>query len=251
MSFQNIRGDIGQLRHIFLAEMLSRRILCLLGAQSVQGCAVLGISGLCNAGCLGRAANHPSLKGRCICDRNTRGRRIYLATPRLRGPLAVNAGVAAAGAMVFVNNVVIIQGGLGLSQRAVVVALASFGTFSGCRIGAAKPLGKPGTLCMTHHGPSTSPNRGGSAAASWLWLQARRTNALVPRSWLAVGPQHAARMSNCCWWGLLSPGMWGRSAWGCGCGRAGCAVKPQGEQGHHTKWRAHPGQIFQACNVYQ
>ncbi|MEO5606488.1 MAG: MFS transporter [Polaromonas sp.] len=73
---------------------------------------------------------HPSPQRRSIYDRTTRGLRIYLATPRLRGLLAVNAAVAAAGSMVFVNTVVIIQGGLGLTQSAVALALASFGAGS-------------------------------------------------------------------------------------------------------------------------
>ncbi len=73
---------------------------------------------------------HPSPQRRGIYDRTTRGLRIYLATPRLRGLLAVSAAVAAAGAMVFVNTVVIIQGGLGLSQSAVALVLASFGAGS-------------------------------------------------------------------------------------------------------------------------
>src|SRR3954471_18249712 len=38
-------------------------------------------------------------------DDTTRGMRIYLATPRLRGLLALNLAVAAAGSMVFVNTV--------------------------------------------------------------------------------------------------------------------------------------------------
>ena len=73
---------------------------------------------------------HPSPQHRSIYDRTTRGLRIYFATPRLRGLLAVNAAVAAAGSMVFVNTVVIIQGGLGLTQSAVALALASFGAGS-------------------------------------------------------------------------------------------------------------------------
>ncbi|APO52209.1 MFS family permease [Bradyrhizobium diazoefficiens] len=40
----------------------------------------------------------------------TRGMRIYLATPRLRGLLALNLSVAAAGSMVFVNTVVLVKG---------------------------------------------------------------------------------------------------------------------------------------------
>jgi MFS family permease len=73
---------------------------------------------------------HPAPQRRSIYDRTTRGLRIYLATPRLRGLLAVNTAVAAAGSMVFVNTVVIIQGGLGLTQSAVALALASFGAGS-------------------------------------------------------------------------------------------------------------------------
>lgn len=44
----------------------------------------------------------PVSQRRGIYDRTTRGLRIYLATPRLRGLLAISAGVAAAGSMVFV-----------------------------------------------------------------------------------------------------------------------------------------------------
>jgi MFS family permease len=73
---------------------------------------------------------HPAPQRRGIYDRTTRGLRIYLATPRLRGLLAVSAAVAAAGSMVFVNTVVIVQAGLGLSQSAVAMALASFGAGS-------------------------------------------------------------------------------------------------------------------------
>jgi len=73
---------------------------------------------------------HPVSARRGIYDRTTRGLRIYLATPRLRGLLAISAGVAAAGSMVFVNTVVIVQAGLGLSQSAVALALASFGAGS-------------------------------------------------------------------------------------------------------------------------
>ena len=59
-----------------------------------------------------------------------RGLRIFLATPRLRGLLAVNAAVAAAGSMVFVNTVVMVQSGFGLTQSAVAAALAAFGAGS-------------------------------------------------------------------------------------------------------------------------
>lgn len=64
---------------------------------------------------------------RGIYDRTTRGLRIYLATPRLRGLLALNLAVAAAGSMVIVNTVVLVQAEFGLTQRDTAVALAAFG----------------------------------------------------------------------------------------------------------------------------
>ena len=63
-------------------------------------------------------------------DRTTRGIRIYLATPRLRGLLAFSMAVSAAGAMVLVNTVVLVQGALGLGESAVAVAMGAFGAGS-------------------------------------------------------------------------------------------------------------------------
>src|SRR5215211_2740689 len=51
-----------------------------------------------------------------IYEKTTRGIRIYLATPRLRGLLALNLAAAAAGSMVIVNTVVIVQGMIGGSD---------------------------------------------------------------------------------------------------------------------------------------
>src|SRR6266700_1907419 len=62
-----------------------------------------------------------------IYENTTRGIRIYLATPRLRGLLALNLSVAAAGAMVIVNTVVIVRGLLGGTDSDVAIALACFG----------------------------------------------------------------------------------------------------------------------------
>lgn len=66
-------------------------------------------------------------RARGIYARTTRGIRIYLKTPRLRGLLALTLAAAAASAMVIVNTVVIVRGVLGLSQRDVAFALAAFG----------------------------------------------------------------------------------------------------------------------------
>jgi predicted MFS family arabinose efflux permease len=57
-------------------------------------------------------------------DATTRGVRIYLATPRLRGLLAVHLTAAAAGSMVFVNTVAHVRDGLGRDASAVGIALA-------------------------------------------------------------------------------------------------------------------------------
>ncbi|MEQ8659156.1 MAG: MFS transporter [Hyphomicrobiales bacterium] len=60
-------------------------------------------------------------------QRVTNGLRVYLATPRLRGLLAVNLVVAAAGSMVIVNTVVIVQSSFGLSEQETAFAFAAFG----------------------------------------------------------------------------------------------------------------------------
>jgi MFS family permease len=60
----------------------------------------------------------------------TKGLRIYAATPRLRGLLALEAAVAAAGAMVYVNTVVLIETRLALGAPQVALAFAAFGAGS-------------------------------------------------------------------------------------------------------------------------
>ncbi len=62
--------------------------------------------------------------------RTTRGARLYLAVPRLRAMLALNLTVAAAGAMVIVNTVVLVRTGFGLGASAVGWTLAAYGAGS-------------------------------------------------------------------------------------------------------------------------
>ena len=59
--------------------------------------------------------------------RATTGLRIYLATPRLRGLLALTVGIAASSAMVIVNTVVLVRDGLGLGEAQVAMALGAYG----------------------------------------------------------------------------------------------------------------------------
>ncbi|MGR3661822.1 MAG: MFS transporter [Paracoccaceae bacterium] len=74
---------------------------------------------------LGRRSN-----SRPFFVRLTRGTRIYLATPRLRGLLAVNMSAAAVGAFVLVNTVVLVRVGYRAEQAHVAYALAAFGAGS-------------------------------------------------------------------------------------------------------------------------
>ena len=60
----------------------------------------------------------------------TKGIRIYTRTPRLRGLMVMEAAVAAAGAMVYVNTVVLVQAQLGLGEESVALAFAGFGAGS-------------------------------------------------------------------------------------------------------------------------
>ncbi|OZA10601.1 MAG: MFS transporter, partial [Rhodobacterales bacterium 17-64-5] len=60
----------------------------------------------------------------------TKGIRIYTRTPRLRGLMVMEAAVAAAGAMVYVNTVVLVQDQLALGAQSVALAFAGFGAGS-------------------------------------------------------------------------------------------------------------------------
>jgi MFS family permease len=72
----------------------------------------------------------PPVIKRGIYDRTTRGMRIYLATPRLRGLLALNLAAASASAMVIVNTVVLVQGKFELTQQNTALAFVAFGAGS-------------------------------------------------------------------------------------------------------------------------
>jgi len=69
-------------------------------------------------------------KRRSIHERARRGFRIFMATPRLRGLIALNVVVSMAGSMVIVNTVVIVQGSFGLTDQHTAMAFAAFGAGS-------------------------------------------------------------------------------------------------------------------------
>lgn len=61
-----------------------------------------------------------------------RGPRLFLATPGLRGLIALDVAVGCASAMVMVNTVVIVQGMFDMDRRASAIAFAVFGLGSIC-----------------------------------------------------------------------------------------------------------------------
>lgn len=67
---------------------------------------------------------------RSFLERLTRGTWIYLRTPRLRGLLALSFAVAAAGAMVIVNTVVMVREEFGGTDRDVAFFFAAYGAGS-------------------------------------------------------------------------------------------------------------------------
>lgn len=113
-----------------LSPMLAALLLTVISFHNLFGGTVIGF--LASAA-LVLSVSIPSPKPtapRGIYDRTTRGLRIYLATPRLRGLLAISLAVAAGGALVIVNTVVFVQGRFGLAQPDTALALAAFGAGS-------------------------------------------------------------------------------------------------------------------------
>ncbi|WGF91005.1 MFS transporter [Marinivivus vitaminiproducens] len=124
-----------------ISPMLAAMLLTLIGFHDLFAGTVIGF--LASAGLVLSVAL-PSPKPtapRGIYDRTTRGIRIYLATPRLRGLLAINVAVATAGALVIVDTVVFVQSRFGLDQQSTALALTAFG--GGSMIAA---LSLPGVL---------------------------------------------------------------------------------------------------------
>ena len=66
-------------------------------------------------------------KERPFRERLTRGARIYLATPRLRGLLSLNFAAASASALVLVNTVVIVRAYHAGSESDVAIAFGAYG----------------------------------------------------------------------------------------------------------------------------
>jgi MFS family permease len=110
-----------------LSPALAGLLLAVMSFHGLFLGTVLGFLG--SAALVFRSAVPPAgaARARPFLARLTQGARIYLATPRLRGLLALSFTTAAAGAFVIVNTVVMVRVGYGGGETAVAWALAAFG----------------------------------------------------------------------------------------------------------------------------
>lgn len=124
-----------------ISPALAAVLLSVMGFHWLFAGTVLGFLG--SAMLVWRAALPAAVPAtpRPFAERLTRGARLYLATPRLRGLLALNLAAAAGGAFVIVNTVVVVRVGYGGGEGAVALALAAFGAGS-----MAAALGLPAML---------------------------------------------------------------------------------------------------------
>lgn len=128
LSLLRLAEDLEQL----LSPMLAAALLTVVSFPVLFGGTVAGFAGsallVVTVVLPIRAAAEPG----AFWASTTKGIRIYLATPRLRGLMVMEMAVAAAGAMIYVNTVVLVQahlelGGLGLGASQVALAFAAFG----------------------------------------------------------------------------------------------------------------------------
>jgi len=124
LSLSRLAYDLENLLSPLLAALLlvvmSFNLLFVLNAAAFLLSALLVVS-------VSLPSPHPQTAGGGVWARLTQGMSRYLATPRLRGLLALNMAVAAAGAMQIVNTVVYVRHVLGLGETQVAIAFAAAG----------------------------------------------------------------------------------------------------------------------------
>lgn len=128
-----------------------------------------------------------------IRNKLTRGMRIYLLTPRLRGLLALNMAAAAGSAMVIVNTAVIVRDDLHRADRAVALALASFG--AGSMIVALllpRILQRFGDRVVMAFGSVVLTLVLAVEAAVWNEISANSRWVLLLLGWLVLGAAYAS-----------------------------------------------------------
>lgn len=126
LSLMRVTEDLEQL----LSPMLAAAFLTVVSFPVLFGGTVLGFVGSALlVATVALPARAPTPPGQFWAS-TTKGIRIYLATPRLRGLMVMELAVAAAGAMIYVNTVVLVQARLGLGEAQVALAFAAFGAGS-------------------------------------------------------------------------------------------------------------------------
>ena len=178
LSLSRLAYDLESLASPILAALL----LTFVSYHSLFGGTVVGFiasAALVISAVLPKAKLPPK---RSIYERTTRGLRIYLATPRLRGLLALNLAVAAGSAMVIVNTVVLVQSQMGMTQTSTAIALACFG--AGSMIMAVRV---PRLLERVRERPAMLAGASVVAAGLMLgWALANRYEVLLPL-WFVMG----------------------------------------------------------------
>ncbi|WP_299984279.1 MFS transporter [uncultured Ruegeria sp.] len=170
---------------------------------------------------------------RGIYDRTTRGLKIYLKTPRLRGLLALSWSAAALSSMVIVNTVVIVRGDLDLSESAVAIALAGFGggsmlaafalprllaKFPDRRVMLSGAFLATGTMAAAAVLSITIPMTLGLLTATWVLVGFGYSSTLTPSGRLLTRSAHAEdrpaifaaqfTLSHACWLVLYPLAGW-------------------------------------------
>lgn len=126
LSLMRLTEDMEQL----LSPMLAAALLSVVSFPVLFGGTVLGFAGSALLVLtVTLPARAPAAAGNFWAS-TTKGARIYLATPRLRGLMVMELAVAAAGAMIYVNTVVLVQARFGLGASQVALAFAAFGAGS-------------------------------------------------------------------------------------------------------------------------
>lgn len=124
LSLSRLAYDLENLLSPLLAALLlvaiSFNLLFVLNAAAFLLSALLVVS-------VSLPSPHPQTAGGGVWARLSEGMSRYLHTPRLRGLLALNMAVAAAGAMQIVNTVVYVRHVLGLGETPVAIAFAAAG----------------------------------------------------------------------------------------------------------------------------
>ena len=117
-----------------VSPLLAAGLLLIMTSRSVFVLAALIF--LVSAWLIGRAAlpGRVAERSDSLRSRLLRGPRLFLATPDLRGLIALDVVVASVTAMVMVNTVVLVQGEFGMDRQASAIGFAVFGL--GAVIGA-------------------------------------------------------------------------------------------------------------------